>query len=141
MKFLPQATLNAAEAEPYATRCNTLSVNCLRCSISHRNLSFIPNYCFPEAERDIGREGKGAIKRFMHYDGKGPHTLMAFNGPELAARWVDERRRTWRPPLKWWHSTTRPHVCTLTHTPAPSSPTHSSAPLYGDDKGHILDTK
>lgn len=31
----------------------------------------------------------------MHYDGKGAHTLMALNGPEVAARWVDERRRTW----------------------------------------------
>ncbi len=41
---------------------------------------------------------------------------MALNGPKVAARWVDERRRTWWPPLKWWHFTT--HLClhTLSHT-------------------------
>lgn len=31
----------------------------------------------------------------MHYDGERAHTLMALNGPKVAARWVDERGRTW----------------------------------------------
>lgn len=44
--------------ELYATRCNSLSDNYLRCTLAHRNLSFIPNYCFPEVEWDGGREGK-----------------------------------------------------------------------------------
>lgn len=74
---------------------HSLVDNYLRCSIAHCNLSFIPNYRFPEVERDEGREGKMRGKRFMHYDGKVAHTLMALNGPELATRWVDERRRTW----------------------------------------------
>jgi len=63
--------------------------NCIRRSVAHCNLSFIPNYCFPELEKDRGREVKRG-KRFMHYDGKGAHTLMALNGPEVATRWVDE---------------------------------------------------
>lgn len=65
---------------------------CLRCYIAHYNLSFIPNYCFPEVDGVGGREKKR--KRFMHYNGKGAHTLMALNGPEVATRWVDEKRRT-----------------------------------------------
>lgn len=79
-----------------------------------------------KAERENER------KRFMHYDGKVAHTLMALNGLELATRWVDERRRTWWPPLKWWYFTIHPHVLccmhaytrtrihTHTHTPRPT---------------------
>lgn len=37
---------------------HSLIGNYLRRSIAHCNLSFIPNYCFPEVERDEGREGK-----------------------------------------------------------------------------------
>lgn len=48
-------------AELYATRCNTLSDNCLRCTIAHRNLSFIPNYCFPEVERERGERREEKI--------------------------------------------------------------------------------
>lgn len=52
--FLVQLT-----AELYATWCNTLSDNYFRCTIAHCNLYFIPNYYFPEVERDREREGKG----------------------------------------------------------------------------------
>lgn len=31
----------------------------------------------------------------MHYGDREAHTLMALNGPEVATRWVNERRRTW----------------------------------------------
>lgn len=41
---------------------------------------------------------------------------MALNGPKVAARWVDERRRTWWPLLKWWHFTTHPCAHTRGHT-------------------------
>lgn len=42
-------------AELYATWCNTLSDNYVRCNIAHCNLYFIPNYGFPEVERNRGR--------------------------------------------------------------------------------------
>lgn len=61
-------------AELYATRCNTLTDNCLRCTIAHRNLSFIPNYCFPEVERDRGREGKGEEEIYALWRQRSTHT-------------------------------------------------------------------
>lgn len=75
-----------------------------------------------------GTEGEGEYerKRFMHYDCKGAHTLMALNGLRVAARWVDEEGRTWWPPMEWWHFTTRPcmhmHTHTLTHIPLRTKP-------------------
>lgn len=92
--FCCELLLVQLTAELYATWCNTLSDNYFRCTIAHCNLYFIPNYYFQEEERDREREGKER-KRFMHYDGKGTHTLMALNGPKVAARLVDEGKRTW----------------------------------------------
>lgn len=46
----------------------------------------------------------------MRYDGRGARTLMALNGPEVATRWVNERRRTWRPLPKRWHVATHPAI-------------------------------
>ena len=92
---------------------------CLRCIIAHCNLSFITNYCCSEVVRSWrGEGGQGDIgekqqrKRFMHYEGKRAHTLMALNGSEVAVRWAHERRRTGWPLLEWRHFTA--------HTPAPA---------------------
>lgn len=61
-------------AELYATQCNTLSDNYLRCATAHRNLSFISNYCFPEVERDRGREGQGEEEIYALWRQRSTHT-------------------------------------------------------------------
>lgn len=53
---------------------HSLSDNCLRCTIAHCNLSFIPNYCFPEVERDRGREGKGEEEIYVLWWQRTTHT-------------------------------------------------------------------
>lgn len=60
----------------------------------------------------------------MHYDGKGAHTLMALNGPEVATRRVDEDMATSAEVVALHH----PPTCMLTHA-SNASPTHSSALL------------
>lgn len=70
--------------------------DCVRCSAPLGvTFYFIPNYCSAEVEEEHKERAKKERKRFMHYDGGGAHTLMALNGPEVATRWVNERRRTW----------------------------------------------